>query len=120
MLVPHRPVLARAADVAGALALMSAGCRIVTGAIDVDRTDGLYRYGPEERAITFDVPDDSVAIARHVLARARAGEASALWVAAGPGFSDLNETTLEEALRALTDGAVQARMWLAKEQFDRD
>ena len=93
---------------------------MVACAFDVDRTDGLYRYGPNEQAITFDVPDDAVAIARRVLTEARAGEPSALWVAAGPGFSELNETGLEEALRALTDGAVQARMWLAKEQFDRE
>ena len=118
--VPHRPVVGQAADVAGALALAAAGCRLVSGDVDVDSDDGLYRYGPDERAITFSEPDDAVAIARRVLATARDGEASALWVAAGSGFSDLHRDDLEDALRALTDGAVQARMWLAKEQFDRD
>ncbi|HEX2504296.1 MAG TPA: hypothetical protein VHK00_10140, partial [Miltoncostaeaceae bacterium] len=55
-----------------------------------------------------------------VLARARQGRASALWVAATPGLDALPEEVAEAKLAVLVEGARQARLWLAKEQFDRD
>ncbi len=48
------------------------------------------------------------------------GTASALWVAATPGLDGLPEDVAEAKLAALVEGARQARLWLAKEQFDRD
>ena len=52
--------------------------------------------------------------------RAREGVASALWVAATPGLHELAEEVVEAKLTALVEGARQARLYLAKEQFDAD
>jgi hypothetical protein len=54
------------------------------------------------------------------LERAREGAASALWVAATPGLDGLAAELAEAKLAALVEGARQARLWLAKEQFDHD
>lgn len=117
--VPYRPTLGLADTVADALAIVASGCRIVRTDAEVDLADGCYRYGPSEAAITFNHPVAAVLVARRVLHEAQNGQPSALWVAAGSGFSDLDVDSAEEGLRALADGAVQARLWLAKEQFDR-
>ena len=58
-------------------------------------------------------------VARHVLGRAREGVPSALWVVAAPGLERLApERDVEEKLEVLVLGARQARLYLAKEQFE--
>ena len=59
-------------------------------------------------------------VARLALERARAGAASSLWVAATPGLERLPADVAEAKLAALVEGVRQARLWLAKEQFDPD
>ena len=57
-------------------------------------------------------------MARAVLTSARAGVPSALWVAVTPGLDLLPVATVEEKLAVLVQGARQARLYLAKEQFE--
>jgi hypothetical protein len=57
-------------------------------------------------------------VARVVLGVAREGVPSALWVAAGPGLEALSGELVEAKLAVLAEGARQARLYLAKEQFD--
>jgi hypothetical protein len=84
--------------------------------------EGLYRLGPGEemvapvtaRLLVEDVMD----VARSVLGVAREGVPSALWVAAGPGLDMLPDDLVEAKLAVLAEGARQARLYLAKEQFD--
>ncbi len=117
---PHLPLKARAAD-AGALDGLAPLIVESDGAVPA----GHYRLGPDEDLIAaVDGRDGAVEdpndVARRALARAREGTASALWVAATPGLDDLPEDVAEAKLAALVEGARQARLWLAKEQFDRD
>ena len=116
--VPHRPVKGIAGD---ALALDLVGCRIVETAGHVP--DGAYRLGPDEALIPAvvgtdptveDVNDVGVAILR----AAREGIASALWAVATPGLDRLDPEVVEAKLAVLVEGARQARLALAKEQFD--
>lgn len=85
--------------------------------------EGCYPLGPGE-AVVVGVDGASAAVeetmdvARRVLARAREGVASELWVAASPGLDGLDEEVVEAKLGALVLGAIQARLYLAKEQFD--
>jgi hypothetical protein len=53
-----------------------------------------------------------------VVGVAREGVPSALWVAAGPGLDMLPDDLVEAKLAVLAEGARQARLYLAKEQFD--
>ena len=84
---------------------------------------GLYRLGPDEdllQAVSGDDPEveDPREVARAVLLSARAGIPSALWVAITPGLDSLPVATVEEKLAVLVQGARQARLYLAKEQFE--
>lgn len=117
---PHLPLKARCAD-AGALDGMASLIVETGGPVPA----GLYRLGPGEALVAgVDGADADVEgamdVARRTLARAREGTASALWVAAAPGLDRLSEEVVEAKLAALVEGARQARLWLAKEQFDRD
>ncbi|HEX2502781.1 MAG TPA: hypothetical protein VHK00_02470 [Miltoncostaeaceae bacterium] len=117
---PHLPLKARIAD-AAALDRTAALIVETAGAVPAGR----YRLGPDEDLVaavdggdgTVEDPND---VARVALGRAREGAASALWVAATPGLEGLPEDVAEAKLAALAEGARQARLWLAKEQFDRD
>jgi methionine synthase II (cobalamin-independent) len=64
--------------------------------------------------------EDPNEVARAALARARQGTASRLWVAATAGLERLPPEVVEAKLAALAEGVRQARLWLAKEQFDHD
>ena len=114
---PHLAVKARMAD---AGALDGAGGVIVE--TDGPVPAGLYRFGPDEDvvvAVTPDAPlEDVMDVARHVLLRAREGVPSALWVIAAPGMERLDPALVEAKLEVLVTGARQARLYLAKEQFD--
>jgi hypothetical protein len=115
---PHLPVKARMID-AGALD----GLRglIVETAGDVPA--GAYRLGAEDAAVEgVDGSSEEVEavmdVARRTLGAAREGVPSQLWVVATPGLALLPEDVAEAKLAALAEGARQARLYLAKEQFD--
>ena len=117
---PHLPLKARVAD---ARALDGMAALIVETAGPVPA--GHYRLGPDEALVAaVDGADPGVEdpndVARMALERAREGAASALWVAATPGLDGLAAEVAEAKLAALVEGARQARLWLAKEQFDHD
>lgn len=116
--VPFRPVMARGDD---AEALVAAGARIVmtTGGVP----EGAYAFHPDEVVVTpirADAPAENANdVAREVLAAARDGRASAIWVAA-PDLSDVPEDIAEAKLTAMCEGTRMARMWLSKQQSDPD
>lgn len=116
--VPHRPCKGCAGD---PRPLVEAGCRIVETRAEVP--GGAYRLAPDEdliAAVTGSDPavEDLNDVGRLVLARAREGVASALWVVATPGLELLDEARVEAKLAALVEGTHQARLALAKEQFE--
>lgn len=116
--VPHRPVKAIAGD---PLALDLVGCRIVETAGHVP--DGVYRLGPDEAIIPAVVGTDPAVedlndVGRAILRAAREGTASALWAVATAGLHLHAPEVAEAKLAALVEGARQARLALAKEQFD--
>lgn len=116
--VPYRPLIARGPD---ASALARAGAQLLEGPADpagplygLDEDDGLVR------PLNADDPEIETVmeVARRVLSAAQAGTPSDLWVVAGPGLAALPVAVVEEKLAALSEGARQARLYLAKEQFD--
>jgi hypothetical protein len=117
---PHLPLKAR---LARAAALAGQGALIVETRGGVP--PGHYRLGPDEDVVAAvdgrdAAVEDANDVARRALARARASPAALLWVAATPGLEALPEAVAEAKLAALAEGARQARLWLAKEQFDQD
>ncbi len=114
---PHLALKARVAD-AGALD----GRRGLIVETTGDVPSGLYRLGPEEEMVVAVRPaaplEDVMDVARHVLRAAREGVPSALWVAVPPGMELLEPAVAEQKLEILVTGARQARLYLAKEQFD--
>jgi hypothetical protein len=114
---PHLALKARAAD-PGALD----GLRGLVVETAAAVPSGLYRLGPDEALVApvtaRPLVEDVMDVARTVLRAARAGVPSALWVAAGPGLEALPEALVEEKLAILAEGARQARLYLAKEQFE--
>ncbi|HSJ72846.1 MAG TPA: hypothetical protein VK904_00900 [Miltoncostaeaceae bacterium] len=117
---PHLPLKARVDD-PGALAGMPPLIVETAG----PAPPGHYRVGADDGVVPavdgghpgVEDPND---VARAALGRARAGTASALWVAATAGLDRLPAEVVEAKLAALAEGVRQARLWLAKEQFDRD
>jgi hypothetical protein len=117
---PHLPLKALVAD---AGALDGSPPLIVETAGPVPA--GHYRLGPDDEVVAaVDGGDPAVEdpndVARQALVRAREGAASALWVAATAGLERLPAGVAEATLAVLVEGVRQARLWLAKEQFDRD
>lgn len=114
---PHLPVKARMSD-----ATDLAGERGVIVETDGPVPEGLYRFGPDENVLVAVEPDapleDVMVIARYVLGRAREGVPSALWVVAAPGLDRLEPERAAAKIQVLVTGAQQARLYLAKEQFD--
>ena len=114
---PHLAVKARMSDAAPL-----AGERGVIVESDGSVPEGLYRFGRDEGVVVAVEPDapleDVMVVARYVLGRAREGVPSALWVVAAPGLERLDPAAVEEKLKVLVLGAQQARLYLAKEQFD--
>jgi hypothetical protein len=116
--VPHRPVKARAGDAA---ALVAAGCRLVESAGPVP--DGAYRLGPDARAVAAvdgaaPEVEEMNAVAGRILAASRAAGSVDLWVAATPGLDRLAPDLVERKLAVLVEAAHQARLAIAKVQFD--
>jgi hypothetical protein len=117
---PHLTLKARCDDPA---ALDGLGPLVVEG--DGPAPAGTYLLGAGEdvvEAVDGSDPrvEDVMDVARRTLGRAREEIASALWVAATPGLDGLPEEIVEAKLAALVEGARQARLYLAKEQFDAD
>lgn len=115
---PVRPLLARGFDAAG---LAAAGAAIIEGPAGAGAP--LYGIGPDDAVVRpVDAGDPAVEAvmdaARAVLGAAQEGVPSALWVAAGPGLDALPVEVVEAKLAVLVEGARQARLYLAKEQFD--
>jgi hypothetical protein len=115
---PMRPLIARGFDAA---ALAGAGAVIIEGS----QSDDSPLYGLDwsdeiVRPVSADDPEVEAVmdVARAVLSAAQAGVPSALWVAAGPGLDALPVEIVEAKLAAMVEGARQARLYLAKEQFD--
>ena len=116
--VPHRQVKGIAGD---ADALDLAGCRIIESGGYVP--EGAYRLGPHEALIpavvgTDPAVEDLNEVGVAILRAAREGTASELWAVATPGLDRLPAEVVEAKLAALVEGARQARLALAKEQFD--
>lgn len=116
--VRHRPCKACAGDPGP---LVAAGCRIVETRAAVPAA--AYRLGPDDAVVDAVIGSDPAVedlndVGRRVLARAREGAASALWVVATPGLELLDDARVEAKLAALVEGTRQARLALAKEQFE--
>lgn len=84
---------------------------------------GLYALDPDDGVLeaidgTDPEVEDPREVARAILLSARAGVPSAMWVAATPGLDGLPVATVEQKLEVLVQGARQARLYLAKEQFE--
>jgi hypothetical protein len=114
---PHLALKARVAD---ARALDGLRGVVVETAGPVPA--GLYRLGPGEDMVApvtaRPLVEDVMDVARAVLGVARDGVPSALWVVAGPGLDVLPGDMVEAKLAVLAEGARQARLYLAKEQFE--
>lgn len=114
---PHLALKARMADPAAL-----DGRRGVIVETSAAVPSGLYRLGPGEDVVVAVEPgapmEDVMEVARHVLRTAREGVPSALWVVSAPGMELLDPAVAEEKLEILVTGARQARLYLAKEQFD--
>jgi len=118
--VPFRPVMAMAGGEPIDL-LVEAGARIV--ATDDPVPSGTYAFTVDEAMVvpvSADTPPENANdVAREVLAAARGGRASALWVAA-PDLSEVPEDIVEAKLEAMCEGTRMARLWLSKQQSDPD
>lgn len=115
---PHLPLKARAVD-AGAFD----GMRGLIVESPGDAPPGTYLLGEGDAAVegvdgSSDEIEDVMDVARRTLEAARAGVPSALWVVATPGLELLQPELVERKLAVLAEGARQARLYLAKEQFD--
>lgn len=115
---PHRPAKARAGDPA---ALLAAGCRLIETGEPVPA--GAYRLGPGDTIIgavdgTGPRVEDLDAVAARILAAAREAGSVDLWVAATPGLEGLDPKVVERKLAVLVEGAHQARLAIAKVQFE--
>ena len=115
---PHLALKARAVD-AGAFD----GMRALIVETPGDAPSGTYRLGEDDAAIegvdgSSEEVEEIMDVARRTLGAAREGVPSALWVVATPGLELLPEEIVEAKLTALAEGARQARLYLAKEQFD--
>lgn len=115
---PHLPLKVRTLD-AGVLD----GERGLIVETPGDVPPALYRLGDDDAAVEgvdgrSEVVEDAMDVARRTLDAAREGVASSLWVVATPGLELLPEEVVEAKLRVLADGARQARLYLAKEQFE--
>jgi hypothetical protein len=115
---PHLPLKARMVDAAG----LAGMARVIVETAG-DAPEGVYRLGDGDVAVEAvdggsGEVEDVMDVARRTLDAARAGIPSGLWVVATPGLDLLPVEVAEAKLAALAEGARQARLYLAKEQFD--
>ncbi len=117
---PHKPCKAVAVDRAAAEELAAEGCRLVEGAAV---PDAAYRLSASDGVVaavsgTHDRVEDLNDVARVVVRAARGLGAANIWVAATPGLDGHPVEVVERKLAALVEGAHQARLAIAKDQFD--
>jgi methionine synthase II (cobalamin-independent) len=117
--VAYRPVKARS-DQPGPL--IAAGCLLIESDV-AEVGPRAYRLGSDETVVAVvdgasPEVEDPAAIARPIVEAARAGDAAALWVAATPGLDGLPRDVAEAKLAAMVEAAIQARLALAKDQFE--
>jgi hypothetical protein len=115
---PHLPLKVRVVD-----AGVFDGVRGLIVETPGDAPAGTYLLGDGDAAVegvdgASEEVEDVMDVARRTLETAREGVPSALWVVATPGLELLPPDVVEAKLRVLADGARQARLYLAKEQFD--
>jgi hypothetical protein len=115
---PHLPLKARAVDAAA-----FDGMRGLIVETPGEAPAGTYLLGDGDAAVEVvdgasEEVEDVMDVARRTLDAARDGVPAALWVVATPGLELLEPELVERKLAALADGARQARLYLAKEQFD--
>ena len=115
---PHLPLKARAVD-AGAFD----GMRGLIVETPGHAPPGTYLLGDGDSAVegvdgASEEVEDVMDVARRTLDAARVGVPSGLWVVATPGLELLAPEVVERKLGVLAEGARQARLYLAKEQFD--
>ena len=114
---PHLAVKARIADAAAL-----DGHRAVIVETEGPVPPDLYRLSSDDGIVVAvdsgRAVEDVMEVARHVLGRARTGSAAALWVATATGLDRLPREVVEAKLVVLVEGARQARLYLAKEQFE--
>ena len=115
---PHLALKARAVD-AGAFD----GMRGLIVETPGDAPPGTYLLGDGDSAVegvdgASEEVEDVMDVARRTLDAARDGVPSGLWVVATPGLELLAPEVVERKLGVLAEGARQARLYLAKEQFD--
>lgn len=117
---PHKPCKAVAADPAAAAALVAEGCRLVEGPTE---PNGVYRLSMSDGVVvavdgSTERVEDFNDVARAVVRAARGLGAANVWVAAAPGLERRAEGVVVQKLTALVEGAHQARLAIAKDQFD--
>jgi hypothetical protein len=117
---PHKPFKALAADPASAAALAADGCLIIEGG---GAGHGAYALSSADWAVagvdgTIGAIEDVNDVARVVVRAARGLGAANIWVAATPGLDGHPVEVVERKLAALVEGAHQARLAIAKDQFD--
>jgi len=115
---PHRPVKATGGDPE---ALAAAGCRLIETSLPVP--PGVYRLGPDELvAVGVDGADAAIPDANDVAARLLAAlddhPAARLWAAAAR-LAVQSARDAERRIIAFVEGVRLARLYLAKEQFER-
>ncbi len=117
---PYRVVKAACGD---AVALAAAGAQLLEAAGPVPA--GTYGLGPDDAVVAIvdgtsaEVEDPNV-IARLVVEAVQDTAPSQLWVVATPGLHALPEDVVEAKLRVLSEAAYQARLAIAKIQFEID
>ncbi|MGD9695597.1 MAG: hypothetical protein AB7V42_08060 [Thermoleophilia bacterium] len=116
---PHLPLKARTADPSW---LAGRGPLVLEG--PPGAPEGVHPLLPGDAVVVpIDAGDEVEAVmevARRVLGPARARPASELWVATPGDLGRLPGELVERKLEALVEGTRQARLYLAKDQFDHD
>ncbi|MFN8121053.1 MAG: hypothetical protein U0237_01355 [Thermoleophilia bacterium] len=117
---PYRAVMANPGDPA---ALAAAGAKLLQG--DLPAQPGTYVLGPGDAMVAIvdgssaEVEDPNV-IGRLVVEAVQDTPPAQLWVVATPGLHLLAEDVVEAKLRALCEATYQARLAIAKIQFEMD
>jgi len=117
---PYRVVMAHAGDPA---ALTAAGAKLLQG--DVTAPAGAYVLGPGDAMVAIvdgssaEVEDPN-AVGRLVVEAVQDTPPALLWVVATPGLHELPENVVEAKLRVLCEATYQARLAIAKIQFEMD
>ncbi|MGI9538956.1 MAG: hypothetical protein ACR2N6_02265, partial [Miltoncostaeaceae bacterium] len=117
---PHKPFKAVAADPAAAAELAADGCMIIEGG---GAGHGAYALSSVDWTIagvdgTSGAIEDVNDVARAVVRAARGLGAANVWVGATPGLDRHADEVVIQKLTALVEGAHQARLAIAKDQFD--